>query len=318
MESDPLPDGTIKIRPAFGNTSFIDMLNPELRLGERDADARALLARQRPDDMPMEKPVQRSGWGFSYQPPAPPRPSPKAHCIVQMLGNRTLRVNCLRLAASADMADVMATGVLAAPPKAETVLTNAEDVNGKVCVIYMSADVPPTTQLVRAHRAGALACVLVSPEVIPVDYDPSGSQTSASIPVLMVGKYGGRQLVSMPEAMLTVRKTDTLPAIVRDVYTEEDVLFEPTLPDFDGALNQHESEQLLCLLTAPYLAPVLVLEFFSHDRVACLVDHRLQVLLESVLFDPGPVACGEEMHAQITHIPVPEAERNFLYTKHGM
>ena len=72
------------------------------------------------------------------------------------------------------------------------------------------------------------------------------------------------------------------------INTEDDVLHVPSLPDFDGALGQADSELLLSYLTVPYLRIPLVLGFFaSEERINALKSSKLCGVLEAVLFEPG-------------------------------
>jgi len=79
--------------------------------------------------------------------------------------------------------------------------------------------------------------------------------------------------------------------------TEDDVLHVRTLPDFDGALNEQDAELLISYLTAPYIRIPLVLTFFgTEDRIHALRNPQLQMVLDSVLFEPGrylPAGCKE-------------------------
>ena len=70
--------------------------------------------------------------------------------------------------------------------------------------------------------------------------------------------------------------------------TEDDVLYIPTLPDFDGSLGQHDSELLLSYLTVPYIRLPLVLNFFAtEDRIHALQKKELRAIVDAVLFEPG-------------------------------
>ena len=72
------------------------------------------------------------------------------------------------------------------------------------------------------------------------------------------------------------------------VRTEDDVLYIPTLPDFENSLGQHDSELLLSYLTVPYIRIPLVMKFFtSDDRVHALRHAGVQSVFNAVLFEPG-------------------------------
>tara|TARA_R110002050_G_scaffold205528_2_gene341223 strand:+ start:127 stop:2670 length:2544 start_codon:yes stop_codon:yes gene_type:complete len=72
------------------------------------------------------------------------------------------------------------------------------------------------------------------------------------------------------------------------IFTEDDVLHCRTLPTFNNALSQRDSELLLSYLCEPYIRIPLVLSFFSEDdRVQSLKSSTLRSILESVLFEPG-------------------------------
>ena len=54
------------------------------------------------------------------------------------------------------------------------------------------------------------------------------------------------------------------------------------------ALGQHDAELLLSYLTVPYLRVPLVVSFFAtDDRIHSLQSHKLQLLFEAALFEPG-------------------------------
>ena len=60
------------------------------------------------------------------------------------------------------------------------------------------------------------------------------------------------------------------------IKTEDDVIYRPNLPTFEGqfgqVLNQRDSELLISYLTVPYMRIPLLLSFFStEDRI-----HKLQ------------------------------------------
>eukprot|EP01012_Entosiphon_sulcatum_P009332 TRINITY_DN1521_c0_g2_i1.p1 TRINITY_DN1521_c0_g2~~TRINITY_DN1521_c0_g2_i1.p1 ORF type:complete len:4962 (-),score=1074.52 TRINITY_DN1521_c0_g2_i1:73-14958(-) len=100
------------------------------------------------------------------------------------------------------------------------------------------------------------------------------------------------------------------------VATEDDLLHIKSLPDFDGVLNQRDSELLLSYLTAPYLRVPLVLGFFaSADRVHTLRSQQLQDVLDAVLFEPQrhlPLDCSR------APLMVPTEDRHLLGTPYGL
>ncbi|CAJ1373459.1 unnamed protein product [Effrenium voratum] len=104
----------------------------------------------------------------------------------------------------------------------------------------------------------------------------------------------------------------------QEINTEDDVLFLNQLPTFNGALGAADSELLLTYLTAPYLRIPLLLSFFTdRQRVSALREPQLQVVLDAVLFEPGPWQSRLEAHQAPPEL-VPAPERRHLSTAAGL
>ena len=73
--------------------------------------------------------------------------------------------------------------------------------------------------------------------------------------------------------------------------SEVDFIHAPAadLPTFDGRLSAELGEQLLSVLTAPYLRVPLLLRFFAvQERVLWLAEPELAALFSASVFAPGP------------------------------
>jgi hypothetical protein len=70
-----------------------------------------------------------------------------------------------------------------------------------------------------------------------------------------------------------------------NIVTEEDVLHAKIKPNFGAELTPQEGEELTCYLTTPHIALPLFVKFFCGDRIGCLQNKALQLLLESVFFE---------------------------------
>lgn len=57
--------------------------------------------------------------------------------------------------------------------------------------------------------------------------------------------------------------------------TEEDVLHYTQLQTFDSAISEEDSELLLSLLTAPYIAVPLLLSYFGGQRCSQLLNPKV-------------------------------------------
>eukprot|EP01060_Flectonema_neradi_P013755 TRINITY_DN2047_c2_g1_i1.p1 TRINITY_DN2047_c2_g1~~TRINITY_DN2047_c2_g1_i1.p1 ORF type:complete len:4005 (+),score=760.52 TRINITY_DN2047_c2_g1_i1:105-12119(+) len=100
----------------------------------------------------------------------------------------------------------------------------------------------------------------------------------------------------------------------KDVKDEEDVLFCEKLPDFKQTLTGHQRELLFSFPTAPtVLIPLLMPFLASHEKIQCLADDQVQLLLDAALFEPGP--WRQDM--EITETEVPAATREHLSTPAG-
>ena len=106
-----------------------------------------------------------------------------------------------------------------------------------------------------------------------------------------------------------------------EVFSENDVLHLHSLPDFDGALGQRDSELFLSYLTVPYLRIPLLLDFFSSDyRMYALKGEMLRDCLECCLSE-----CGRFLPSAIWTDPdrclpkqVPSEEDALVATTHGI
>lgn len=67
---------------------------------------------------------------------------------------------------------------------------------------------------------------------------------------------------------------------------EDDVLHAPSIFNFDNNLTQEDAEKLVSYLTVPYLRIPLVLSFFAEDRLGCLFNSAISLLVERVMFEP--------------------------------
>ena len=94
------------------------------------------------------------------------------------------------------------------------------------------------------------------------------------------------------------------------------MLFLKELPSFNGALGAADAELLLSYLTAPYLRIPLLLSFFTdRHRASALREPQLQVVLDAVLFEPGPWLSPGHMEPPKT---VPAPNRKHLATAAGL
>ncbi|CAK8986138.1 unnamed protein product [Durusdinium trenchii] len=102
------------------------------------------------------------------------------------------------------------------------------------------------------------------------------------------------------------------------VNNEDDVLFLKELPSFNGALGAADVELLLSYLTAPYLRIPLVLGFFAdRHRASALREPQLQVILDAVLFEPGPWQSPSDL-LSVPPETVPAPDRRHLATGAGL
>ena len=83
------------------------------------------------------------------------------------------------------------------------------------------------------------------------------------------------------------------------------------------ALGQHDAELLLSYLTVPYLRVPLVISFFaSDDRIHSLQSHKLQLLFEAALFEPGHHLPLQS--AGLEPVDVPTSAPELLGTPHHL
>jgi hypothetical protein len=85
-----------------------------------------------------------------------------------------------------------------------------------------------------------------------------------------------------------------------NIVTEEDVLHAKIKPNFGAELTPQESEELTCYLTTPHIALPLFVKFFCGDRIGCLQNQALQLLLESVFFE---ALDWQNMEVEIHEVP---------------
>ena len=105
-------------------------------------------------------------------------------------------------------------------------------------------------------------------------------------------------------------------------FTEEDILFSTSLPNFGRALAEDEAERFFSFLTAPHIAIPLLLDFIADGRVGVLMQTRVQAILEDVLFDPlrhaPPPAQGALDDPIFAMVPGDKSVREeLLGTPHG-
>ena len=96
---------------------------------------------------------------------------------------------------------------------------------------------------------------------------------------------------------------------------EERILRVQALPTFDSSLSPQDSEALMGLLTVPYLRIPLLLRFFSENRLGALFHPKLQLLLERVLLEPGPItAPGAKVRpTQLAVVPADASAESELF-----
>ena len=83
------------------------------------------------------------------------------------------------------------------------------------------------------------------------------------------------------------------------------------------ALGQHDAELLLSYLTVPYLRVPLVVSFFAtDDRIHSLQSHKLQLLFEAALFEPGHHLPLQS--AGLEPVDVPTSAPELLGTPHHL
>jgi hypothetical protein len=100
------------------------------------------------------------------------------------------------------------------------------------------------------------------------------------------------------------------------VTTEDDILHEVELPDFEKKLGQRDSEVLLSALTVPYLRIPIVVSFFAtEDRIHALKSTTLQALLDSVVFEPARYLPRSSAYAPEF---VPTTDEKCLATPYGL
>lgn len=135
----------------------------------------------------------------------------------------------------------------------------------------------------------------------------------------MVAMLPGKYPVS---GLLYDSKANASSYTPREVHTEDDVLHQETLPDFEGTLGQRDSELLISYLTVPYIRIPLILNFFaSEDRVYSLKAKSLCELLERTLFEPSKYlakALVDGLDKDIVPKDVPCSNPELIATTHGL
>jgi hypothetical protein len=113
---------------------------------------------------------------------------------------------------------------------------------------------------------------------------------------------------------------DQLEAITNSTeeLTEEAILFNDALPDFDHTLSSQETEHFFTLLLYPYISGPLILHFFSGDRIALLVNNKIQSIVEALLFEPRTLSYIEDHEAVNEVRVVPARSRGQLQSKFGI
>ena len=103
------------------------------------------------------------------------------------------------------------------------------------------------------------------------------------------------------------------------VETEDDILHLKSVPTFDGALRERDSELLLQYLTAPYLRIPLILQFFaSPDRITALRVITIQNVLDACLFESGDLNHWRTMPESAFVEEIPARTRECMSTCSGM
>ena len=75
----------------------------------------------------------------------------------------------------------------------------------------------------------------------------------------------------------------------KGVLGEDDILHAPKLPTWGGVFAEDEAEALLSFLAVPAIRVSMCLDFFAQkDRIPALLDSRVEDLLWSAVFCPGP------------------------------
>jgi hypothetical protein len=106
-----------------------------------------------------------------------------------------------------------------------------------------------------------------------------------------------------------------------ELQSENDVLYMSSLPDFEGALGQRDSELLISYLTVPYLRiPLLLHLFSSDDRMSALKNQNLQKCLlyavtECHNYVPTYILSKEELRLPAD---VPCSNPALIGTSHGL
>ena len=116
-------------------------------------------------------------------------------------------------------------------------------------------------------------------------------------------------------------RTDPAKFAGSDVFSENDVLYKQSLPDFGGMIGQRDSELLISYLTVPYIRiPLLMQLFSSEDRMNSLKNPDLQTCLlysltECHQYVPLYIMLNEE-----ARLPrdVPCSNPSLIGTSHGL
>ena len=87
---------------------------------------------------------------------------------------------------------------------------------------------------------------------------------------------------------------------------EEDVFSTTKLPTFEN-IDYSDCENLVCLLTSPYISIPLIIGFFADHRIDCLLEIELQNILESIIFEPREYTSFSK---SATSAPIPFEDRD--------
>ena len=98
--------------------------------------------------------------------------------------------------------------------------------------------------------------------------------------------------------------------------SEDDVLHTARMENFDNALNDQETETLFGALVCEYVRVPMLLNFFDRDRLTCLCAHKIRVLLEGGIFEPGRWGKLDDLSNAFEFAPVQNAEE--LATEKGL
>lgn len=103
------------------------------------------------------------------------------------------------------------------------------------------------------------------------------------------------------------------------ITTEDDVLHVWTLPAFDNTISQADSEQMISILTTPYLRIPLLLQFFStQSRMHALGCESLRRILQAAVLEPWRSIPTHLRQSSPASVPAPDAEAHLIGTSYGL